>query len=597
MQRRWFSSYANNENGLLSAVVITRPLMTVSSPSRMNLADLIPMIEQANLSPIQKRDQISAVRTVSRLLRSAPEDIEVDPAKLRRRLETIAPAAAGLSRGRWNNIRSLFGKALTLARPMLPGRTIAPLLPEWEQLLARLSRNRATSMLALARHLSMRGVPPNQVTLANLEAYRDAIHNDRLRAMPEQTWDTIVWTWNASRREMPGWPDIEIPRVIRREVYVLPWSNFPASLKADVDAFLLRLSGEDLSEHGPARPARPATLKTREKQLRVAASALVHKCVDPESIPSLTEIVTLEHFKLVLRFLLDRHNGQTSPQVAQIAAFLKGVARHWVNVDDLTLLQMQKVASRLSTGRKGLTAKNRERLRPFDDPGTVAQFLGLPMRIRREVEKDPRGPRRKAVEAQMAAAIAILLVVPLRIGNLAMLDLRKNLIARGKRVYLVVPENATKNKEPVDFELPPETVEVVAWYVRDYRPHLVRAPTDALFPGEGSGPKSAEGLGAQIKAAVFQFTGLEFNPHLFRHAGAKIFLDQRPGQYEIVRQVLRHRSIETTTSFYAGAETRKAGQHYASVINKLREELNQTRAAPRQGAGRSRAAKTKGDPA
>ena len=131
-----------------------------------------------------------------------------------------------------------------------------------------------------------------------------------------------------------------------------------------------------------------------------------------------------------------------------------------------------------------------------------------------------------------------------------------------------------KNGEPVDFELPPEIVEIVGWYVREYRPHLLRAPTDALFPGEGSRPKSAEGLGAQIKAASFRFTGLTINPHLFRHAGAKIFLDQRPGQYEVVRQVLRHRSIETTTSFYAGAETRSAGQHYASVINKLREDLN-----------------------
>ena len=348
------------------------------------------------------------------------------------------------------------------------------------------------------------------------------------------------------------------------------------------------LSGETI-DFGPCAfidsydPA--TTLETREKQLRVAASALAHQGVERESIRAISHLVTLEHFKLILRFLLDRHDGQTSPQVAQIAAFLKGVARHWAKADDLTLLQMQKVASRLSTGRRGLTAKNRERLRPFDDPQTVALFLGLPQRIRREVEKDPRAPERKAVMAQMAAAIAILLVVPLRIGNLAKIDMRKNLIARGNRVYLVVPEGDTKNGEPVDFELPPEIVEIVGWYVREYRPHLLRAPTNSLFPGEGSRAKSAAGLGAQIKAASFRFTGLTINPHLFRHAGAKIFLDQRPGQYEVVRQVLRHRSIETTTSFYAGAETRSAGQHYASVINKLREDLNQKQPTPRARRG------------
>jgi integrase len=102
----------------------------------------------------------------------------------------------------------------------------------------------------------------------------------------------------------------------------------------------------------------------------------------------------------------------------------------------------------------------------------------------------------------------------------------------------------------------------------------------------------------QISAAVFRFTGLKVNPHLFRHAGAKIFLDQRPGQYEVVRQVLRHRSIATTTSFYAGAETRSAGQHYASVIGQLRQDLNQGRPARRtKRAGRSVGVKPTGDAA
>lgn len=433
MQPHSFTRCGNNENALLSAPVITRPLMTANPPSRTTLADLIPLIEKANLSPIQKRDRLSAVRTVARLLDANLDDIDAEPGRLRRRLETIAPQALGLSRGRWNNIRSLVGKALALARPVLPGRGTARLLPEWEALLAPLARNRASNLLAMARHLTVIGVRPRDVTLAELEAYHRAIVNDRLRAKPEETWDSIVWSWNVCLREIPGWPHIEIPRVQRREVYVLSWSDFPVSLKTDVDAFLLRLSGADLSEDGPSRPSRPTSLKTREKQLRVAASALVLKDVDPLSIRSLADIVTLERFKLVLRFLLDRHGGQTSPQVAQIAAFLKSVARYWVKIDDLALLQMQKIASRLSTGRRGLTAKNRERLRPFDDPHAVAQFLGLPQRIRRQVEKDPRPRERKAVTAQMAAAIAILQAVPLRIKNLAEVDMLKNLIARGQK--------------------------------------------------------------------------------------------------------------------------------------------------------------------
>jgi hypothetical protein len=144
--------------------------MNAHQPSRTTFADLIPLIEQANLSPIQKRDQISAVRTIALLLDANLDDIDADPGRLRRRLETIAPQAAGLSRGRWNNIRSLVGKALVLARTVLPGRRTARLLPEWEALLAPLARNRASNLLAMARHLSVIGVRPPAVTLAELEA-------------------------------------------------------------------------------------------------------------------------------------------------------------------------------------------------------------------------------------------------------------------------------------------------------------------------------------------------------------------------------------------------------------------------------------------
>ena len=283
-----------------------------------------------------------------------------------------------------------------------------PLSPEWEQLAAGLPFNRRVRLLPLLRFLSSRGVGPQELNLLDLEAYRDAIASDRLRKDPEKTWDSLVWSWNAGRREVKGWPDIEVPRETRREVYVLAWSAFPPSLKADVDAFLLRLSGADLSENGPPRPARPATLKTREYQLRVAASALVHKGVEASEIRALADLVTLDRFKLVMRFLLDRRGGQTSPQIGQLANFLTGVARHWVEVDDLALLQLRKLGSRLSTGRRGMTAKNRERLRPFEDPQTVSAFLGLPERIRREVDKNPRAPKLKAVDAQMAAAIALL---------------------------------------------------------------------------------------------------------------------------------------------------------------------------------------------
>jgi integrase len=78
---------------------------------------------------------------------------------------------------------------------------------------------------------------------------------------------------------------------------------------------------------------------------------------------------------------------------------------------------------------------------------------------------------------------------------------------------------------------------------------------------------------------VFRYTGLRFNAHLFRHAAGKIFLDARPGHYEVVRRVLGHRSIATTTSLYTGAETRSAGLHFAAVIAERRRALEHQRSS------------------
>jgi len=201
-----------------------------------------------------------------------------------------------------------------------------------------------------------------------------------------------------------------------------------------------------------------------------------------------------------------------------------------LKVDEPTLERFKKIASRLAIQRGGMTAKNRERLRPFDDAETVAACLGLPQRIRREVETKKRNPRSNAVLAQMAAAIALLQAAPIRLKNLTGLNLTDNLIARAKSFYLVIGEHETKNREPIDFELPAETVAILCWYVREYRPFLLKEPSDARREGK-------------------------------------------------TLRVLGHRSTATTTSLYTGAETRTAGLHFASIIAERRRALEHQRSS------------------
>ncbi len=551
--------------------------MSTSTASRITLADLISLISKANLTDRQKSDYRSAVKTAAKVIGADPDAIEADPARLRRRLEEVAPAAHGISAGRWANVRSLLGKALALARPMLPSRVVHPLLPGWQRLLEQLSRNKRDRLQALARYLSAQGIEPGCVKLSDLEAYFGAIMKDRLRSRPEKTRDAIIWVWNWCSREVAGWPALEFPRQSRRKTYVLPWSAFPPSLKEDVDRFLLRQSGKDLSEDGPPRPLRETSLKTREYQLRVAASILVELGDAPDAITSISILVSVDNYKRILGVLIDRAGGVKSSQVFYIADFLRSVAKHWVKVDELTLERLKRIASNGRPRSGGMIAKNRERLRPFNDEATVDRFQELPVRIRADVEKSKLPARRKALLAQMSAAIAILLVVPMRRKNLASLDIERHLIERGGVLYVTVPEHEVKNQQFIDFEFPPDIADIVAWYVRVHRPALLTTPSTALFPGKAGKPKALATFGAQISKIVYRYTGLKANPHLFRHLAAKLYLDRHPGDYVTVQRVLGHKSLVTTTSTYTGMETRAAGRHFVDVVRgRLNNDLPAT---------------------
>ena len=216
--------------------------------------------------PIQKRDQISAVKTTARLLGATPAEIDADP-------DQTAEAAGDDSAG----------GAGAFPRPLeqysLAGRQGArPCPPDSAGTPNGSAAARVGSAFRSALPESGGG-PAGHGAVFECEK-RSTRRGDGSRISRPITRRSSA-TGSGPSQSRPGmrssgpgtpagarssgWPDIEIPREIRREVYVLPWSDFPPSLKADVDAFLLRLSGADLSEDGPARPARAATLEDQGK--------------------------------------------------------------------------------------------------------------------------------------------------------------------------------------------------------------------------------------------------------------------------------------------------------------------------------------------
>ena len=61
------------------------------------------------------------------------------------------------------------------------------------------------------------------------------------------------------------------------------------------------------------------------------------------------------------------------------------------------------------------------------------------------------------------------------------------------------------------------------------------------------------------------------NVHLFRHLAGYLFLKAHPGEYEPVRQLLGHKSIQTTISFYVGLEEADAFRRYDLILDGYRQ--------------------------
>ena len=84
-----------------------------------------------------------------------------------------------------------------------------------------------------------------------------------------------------------------------------------------------------------------------------------------------------------------------------------------------------------------------------------------------------------------------------------------------------------------------------------------------------------------VKAAR-RHGGFTINPHLYRHLAAYFYLPDHPGDYETIRRLLGHKSLETTLMFYADFERLTASRRFAE--NVLERRLKATTGKSRTAA-------------
>src|SRR5208282_4308108 len=189
----------------------------------------------------------------------------------------------------------------------------------------------------------------------------------------------------------------------------------------------------------------------------LAASAACYGGIDKSRLTSLSRLVEPEIFRAILRQQWEKNGGKLSSHLFGLANVLITLAAEWVKAPAEQIAELKRLRSKLGTVRRGLTDKNRNLLRKFDDPRLLGRLIDLPDRLWRNARRNLPNSKRWFIDLQTALAIDILLHVPLRIENLSALRFDEHLHwpqGRGKPALMVIREDETKNEEPLEFELP-----------------------------------------------------------------------------------------------------------------------------------------------
>ena len=534
--------------------------------------------EVTDLMPSRRRDLRSGLSRVAKALGRSPENVPADPQWLQPRLERIVPAALGLTAKSWSNALSDARAALAHFGVTQHRRHRSDLSPDWQHMwsivLAARDKSLEPALRCFVHFLSQHDITPDEVSDTHAEAYREALVLNEISRSPDVAWRAAVNNWNLAVRRLPEWPQHILVLPSRQKRVQLPPDSLPKGFHGDLEQYLHRLGHPDpLVSDGRLKPLRATTLKQYRLELLRFASVLVHSGVPIERIDGLGALVELDQMTAGLRWMLDQNAGKTTQSISRTMELLKDIARNHVRVPEDRQTEIERLAKRLKIKwQTGMTPKNRDRLRPLQDPATLRRLLLLPERLF-EKGRGLGNIYKAALLQECAVAIAILLYCPLRRRNLASVHLDRNLQRPGDgRVFLVFEPDQVKNERRIEFELPGVVVSLIDRHLATRSPRLCPPGTPWLFPKrDGSCPMDLNLLAENVCRTIRRETGIEFNMHLFRHLAAMLWLDAQPGAYEVVRRLLGHSEVSRTISAYAGFEAGTATRLFAGVIEKARK--------------------------
>jgi integrase len=553
-----------------------------SNGNGLTLQDVLDgLARNSSLSVTRLRDLRSAVTCFAALVDSSPPHVALDLAVIRSVLDLMVPIQAKVSRKRWANLRSDLAAAIAASGllPMLKTSTVE-LSESWASLLGKTRDRRMTDGLSrFARWASERQIAPRDVDREVVDRFVAELHFASLVRKIAELGQTIVRSWNRLAQSFPdeGLRPIKVRRRMNGPPR-FPWQELPKSFRQDADAYLEWAAVPDpLDENARRTPLASRTIHLRRDHLHSAVSAAVAAGVDAKQLVNLKSLVELDTFKKMLRHRWEEEGRKLSSYTHGVAGSLIAIAKEWVRVPADALAALKATRQKLGALPIGLTDKNKNVLRQLNDKRLLGRLVNLPDKLWRDLSGKLKTSRREFIDLQSTLAIDILLVAPVRMKNLAEVKFDEHIRwpqGRSRPAVILFNSEETKNKIPLEFDLPLNLSDRLHIYRNKITPMVTGRRPNHLFVTWQGKPRTQAAIALAIEKTVLKYVGVRLTPHQFRHLAAKIRLDESPGAYELVRELMGHKNMQTTTNFYAGIDTRRAGRAHLELISRIKKLEN-----------------------
>ncbi|MDB5381339.1 MAG: hypothetical protein JWO26_971, partial [Rhodospirillales bacterium] len=186
--------------------------------------------------------------------------------------------------------------------------------------------------------------------------------------------------------------------------------------------------------------------------------------------------------------------GERSYVNARIASLALAIATHHLKMAGPDLAQLEKIAKQLRMSKRGMTERNKKRLRAMDDAGRTEALIHLPLLMAAEVDKAVKQTGKStpslARKYETALAFELVLFNSWRISNLGGLTIGETLLLRPDgRAVVAFHGSAVKNNQSVETVLSPRAFEMLNTYSHCSPPAAGRLPLQFPVPRKGDRPR------------------------------------------------------------------------------------------------------------